>query len=182
MKQLLQSLKDGTTELATVPAPKLSINQVRVQTKTSLVSAGTERMLVEFGKGNLVQKARSQPDKVEMVPEKANTDGVSAAFDAVRSELDQPVALGCCNVGRVIEVGNAIERIDVGERVVPNGNTAEVVSMSKNLCAHIPDCVSVKAAAFTVLGVVREGAAPVIPVNEMQEVTSVAIEIEESLR
>lgn len=152
MKQLLQSLKDGSTELADVPAPKASTGQNLIRTSTTLVSAGTERMLVEFGKGNLIHKARSQPDKVKMVLEKAKTDGVAATFDAVKSKLDQPLALGYCNVGTIIDA--KAEGFSVGDRVVSNGKHAEIVSVPKNLCARIPDNVSDEAASFTVLAAI----------------------------
>lgn len=152
MKQLLQSLKDGASTIADIPAPRCGVGQVLLQTSVSLVSAGTERMLVEFGKANLIQKARSQPDKVRQVLEKARTDGVAAAFDAVRSKLDQPLALGYCNVGRVIEA--LAPGFAVGDRVVSNGKHAEIVAVPKNLCAHIPDTVTDEAASFTVLAAI----------------------------
>jgi predicted dehydrogenase len=149
MKQLLQSLKDGSTTVANVPAPLCGAGQVLLQTKVSLVSAGTERMLVEFGKGNLIQKARSQPDKVKQVLEKVRTDGLAATYDAVSSKLDQPLALGYCNVGRVLET--RAEGFALGDRVVSNGKHAEVVAVPRNLCARIPDNVSNDAASFAVL-------------------------------
>ena len=152
MKQLLQSLRDGSTQLAEVPAPKVSDGQNLIKTSTSLISAGTERMLVEFGKGNFIQKARSQPDKVKMVLEKARTDGVMATIDSVRSKLDQPISLGYCNVGTIIEA--QAEGFVAGDRVVSNGQHAEIVSVSKNLCARIPDGVSDEAASFTVLAAI----------------------------
>lgn len=152
MKQLLQSLKDGTTDLAEVPAPQVVKGQNLIQTSVTLVSAGTERMLVEFGNSNLFQKAKSQPDKVKMVVEKAKTDGVFATLDAVKSKLDQPIALGYCNVGRIIEACD--ETFSIGDRVVSNGKHAEIVSVGKNLCAKIPNNVSDEAAAFTVLGAI----------------------------
>ncbi|MFN6925953.1 MAG: bi-domain-containing oxidoreductase [Tabrizicola sp.] len=149
MKQLLQSLKDGTTMIAEVPAPQCRQGQVLVRTSISLVSAGTERMMVEFGKGNLIRKALSQPEKVKQVLEKARTDGVAATLDAVRSKLDQPLALGYCNVGRVIEA--RAEGFSPGDRVISNGKHAEIVSVPRNLCARIPASVSDEAASFTVL-------------------------------
>lgn len=152
MKQLLQSLKDGTTTVAEIPAPRCGAGQVLVQTSVSVVSAGTERMLVEFGKGNLVQKARSQPDKVKQVLDKARTDGLAATLDAVRSKLDQPLALGYCNVGRVIE--SRAEGFTIGDRVVSNGTHAEIVAVPRHLCAPIPDNVSDEAASFTVLAAI----------------------------
>ncbi|HAJ45583.1 MAG TPA: dehydrogenase, partial [Alphaproteobacteria bacterium] len=152
MKQLLQSLKDGATTVAEIPAPRCGNGQVLVHTSISLVSAGTERMLVEFGKGNLIQKARSQPDKVRQVLEKARTDGVAATLEAVRSKLDQPLALGYCNVGRVIE--SRAEGFAPGDRGVSNGKHAEIVAVPRNLCARIPDGVTDEAASFTVLAAI----------------------------
>lgn len=152
MKQLLQSLKDGSTTVAEIPTPSCATGQVLVQTSVSLVSAGTERMLVEFGKSNLLQKARSQPDKVMQVLEKARTDGAAATLDAVRSKLDQPLTLGYCNVGRVIE--SRAEGFAPGDRVASNGRHAEIVTVPRNLCARIPEGVSDEAASFTVLAAI----------------------------
>lgn len=152
MKQLLQSLKDGATSVVDVPAPRAASGQVLVRTSISLVSAGTERMLVEFGKGNMLQKARQQPDKVKMVLEKVRTDGLATTVDAVRSKLDQPLALGYCNVGRVIE--SQAHGFAIGDRVVSNGKHAEIVTVPANLCARIPDEVSDEAASFTVLAAI----------------------------
>lgn len=149
MKQLLQSLKDGTTQLSDVPAPKASIGYNLIKTSSSLVSAGTERMLVEFGKGNFIQKARSQPDKVRLVIDKVKTDGLLATVDSVKSKLDQPIALGYCNVGTVIEA--KASGFSEGDRVVSNGKHAEIVTVPKNLCAVIPSNVSDEEASFTVL-------------------------------
>ncbi len=152
MKQLLQSLKDGSTEVADVPAPRTGQGQVLIRTAVSLVSAGTERMLVDFGKANMIQKARSQPDKVRMVLEKVKTDGLVTTVEAVRSKLDQPLALGYCNVGRVIE--SRADGFAVGDRVVSNGKHAEIVAAPQNLCAKIPDNVTDDDASFTVLAAI----------------------------
>lgn len=123
-----------------------------VHTATSLVSAGTERMLVEFGKGNMLQKARQQPDKVKMVLGKVRTDGLATTLEAVQSKLDQPLALGYCNVGRVID--SRADGFAPGDRVVSNGKHAEIVAVPANLCARIPNNVGDEAAAFTVLAAV----------------------------
>lgn len=152
MKQLLQSLKDGTSAIVDVPAPRCGPGQILIRTSVTLVSAGTERMLVEFGKGGLLAKARSQPDKVKQVIEKAKSDGVAATYEAVRSKLDQPVALGYCNVGRVIDASSS--DFSAGDRVVSNGAHAEIVAVPKNLCARIPDNVSDEEASFTVLAAI----------------------------
>lgn len=109
-------------------------------------------MVVEFGKGSLITKALSQPDKVKQVLEKFRTDGAAATLDVVRSQLDQPLALGYCNVGRVIEA--LVEGFAPGDRVVSNGKHAEIVAVPRNLCARIPDQVSDEAAGFTVLAAI----------------------------
>ncbi len=151
MKQILQDMSSGETRLADVPTPNVSKTSVLIQSTRSLISVGTERMLVEFGKSNLIEKARAQPERVKMVFDKMKTDGVFATLDAVKSKLDQPLPLGYCNVGRVMQVGSEVKEFVEGDRVVSNGYHASVVSVSHNLTAKIPDTVSDEAAAFTVL-------------------------------
>ena len=102
MKQVFQDLKTGETRLAEVPRPSSGPGQLLIRSHVSLVSAGTERMLVEFGKAGLIDKARQQPDKVRQVIEKIRTDGLMATLDAVRAKLDEPMPMGYCNVGTVI--------------------------------------------------------------------------------
>jgi hypothetical protein len=104
MKQLLQNLKSGKTELVEQPMPRVKGGGVIIQTSASLISAGTERMLVEFGKAGLIGKAKSQPDKVRQVVDKIKTDGLATTINAVRSKLDQPLPLGYCNVGKILLV------------------------------------------------------------------------------
>jgi len=152
MKQVLQNLKTGDTILEDVPCPSLGSGSVLIQTTSTLVSAGTERMLVDFGKGNLIQKARSQPDKVKQVLEKVQTDGLMPTIDAVKNKLDTPLPLGYCNVGRVLE--SRTDAFSIGQRVVSNGKHAEMVAVPKNLCAAIPDSVDDESAAFTVIGAI----------------------------
>jgi predicted dehydrogenase/threonine dehydrogenase-like Zn-dependent dehydrogenase len=154
MKQILQSLKTGATEVADVPSPGVRRGQLLIQTAQTLVSAGTERMLVEFGKANWIDKARQQPDKVRMVLDKIKTDGLQPTIEAVFNKLDQPLPLGYCNVGRVAEVGAGVAGFEAGDRVISNGKHAEVVSVPVNLCAKVPDAVSDEEAAFTVLGAI----------------------------
>lgn len=152
MKQILQSFKTGVTELAELPAPRVSNGQVLIQTTRSLVSLGTERMLVEFGKASLISKARQQPDKVKMVLDKIKAEGLMPTLETVFNKLEQPLPLGYCNVGKVIEVGAGVTDFKVGDRVASNGGHAEFVSVPQNLVAHIPDNVSDDEAAFTVIG------------------------------
>ena len=152
MKQVLQNISSGETQLVEVPCPKKLPGHLLIASSTTLVSAGTERMLIDFGKASMLSKARQQPDKVKMVLDKVKTDGLAPTIEAVRSKLDQPLPLGYCNVGRVLEASDT--NFTVGERVVSNGHHAQVVRVPNNLCARIPDCVDDESAAFTVLGAI----------------------------
>jgi predicted dehydrogenase/threonine dehydrogenase-like Zn-dependent dehydrogenase len=154
MKQILQSLKTGATEVADVPCPAVGRGKLLIGTTRTLVSAGTERMLIEFGKAGWVDKARQQPDKVRMVLDKIKTDGLLPTVDAVFNKLDQPLPLGYCNVGRVMEVGAGVTAFSAGDRVTSNGKHAEAVSVPVNLCAKVPDSVSDDEAAFVVVAAI----------------------------
>ncbi|MEO4015017.1 bi-domain-containing oxidoreductase [Pseudomonas rossensis] len=151
MKQILQDMAKGGTTITEAPSPQASRGNVIINTRVSLISAGTERMLVGFGKASYLEKARQQPDKVKMVLEKIQTDGLVTTLEAVQSKLSQPLPLGYCNVGVVHEVGPGVEGFKVGDRVVSNGPHSDVVKVSKNLCAHIPDEVDDIEASFTVV-------------------------------
>ncbi len=152
MKQIIQDLKKGDTILEEVPVPRVSSGSVLIKTTRSLVSLGTERMLVDFGKANFLQKAKQQPDKVKMVLNKVKTDGLRPTLEAVFNKLGQPLPLGYCNVGEVVSVGKGVSEFSVGDRVASNGNHAEFVSVPKNLVAKIPDNVSDEDATFTIIG------------------------------
>ncbi len=151
MKQVLQNMANGSTTLVEAPAPQCSSSHLLIQTSTSLISAGTERMLVGFGKASYLHKARKQPDKVKMVLEKVATDGLITTIEAVQSKLAKPVPLGYCNVGVVTEVGAGVEGFQPGDRVVSNGPHADVVKVPVNLCARIPDAVDNESATFVVV-------------------------------
>ncbi|PWK50880.1 bi-domain-containing oxidoreductase [Pleionea mediterranea] len=152
MRQIFQDLKNGEMQLKEIPYPQVKCGNVNIKTTKTLVSIGTERMLVDFGKAGWIEKARSQPDKVKMVLEKAKTDGIAATYDAVKSKLDQPLPLGYCNVGTVLDGSDT--GFEKGTRVVSNGNHAEVVRVPKNLVAAIPEGVDDESASFTVLGAI----------------------------
>lgn len=154
MKQVLQNLNSGKTVLDEVPCPRVRPSHVLIRTTASLVSAGTERMLIDFGKANLLDKARQQPDKVQMVIDKIKTDGLMPTLDAVRSKLDQPLAMGYCNVGTIIELGEGVSGLKIGDRVASNGKHAEIALVPRNLCALIPDSLNDEQAAFTVIGAI----------------------------
>jgi predicted dehydrogenase/threonine dehydrogenase-like Zn-dependent dehydrogenase len=154
MKQLLHDLSNGQIKLQEVPCPQVTPGHLLVRTGVSLVSAGTERMLLEFGKANLLGKARQQPERVKEAWEKVRTDGLIPTLEAVRAKLDEPISLGYCNAGEVLEIGEGVEHFAPGDRVVSNGSHAEAVLVSSNLCAKIPSAVTDHDAAFTVLGAI----------------------------
>ena len=151
MKQVLQEISTGKTSIVDVPAPAAAHGGLCIATRRSLISAGTERMLVEFSRAGWIARARQQPEKVRQVLDKVRTDGPWATLEAVRSQLERDLPLGYCNVGVVAAVGDSVTGFSVGDRVVSNGPHAEVVAVAQNLCARIPDAVPEDAAAFTVL-------------------------------
>lgn len=151
VKQILQDMRGGETYIAEAPAPGVRRGSLLIASRISLISAGTERMLVDFGRASLLQKARQQPDRVKAVLDKVRTDGLAPTVEAVRSKLNQPIPLGYCNVGVVEAVGEDCPGFSVGDRVASNGPHADLVSVPRNLCARIPDSVSDEAAAFTVI-------------------------------
>lgn len=154
MKQITQNLKNGSILIDDIPVPKVSMNSLLIKTSKSLVSSGTERMLLEFGKANLIKKGLKQPDKLKMVIDKISTDGLKPTIEAVLNKLDQPIPLGYCNVGVIHEIGENVENFKKGDRVISNGNHAEVVNVPINLCAKVPQEVSDEEAAFTVLAAI----------------------------
>ena len=151
MKLIIQNMGSGVTALTEAPSPLVGSGLLILNTVTSLISAGTERMLVDFGRASYLEKALQQPEKVKMVLEKVQTDGLMTTVEAVQSKLAQPLPLGYCNVGVVAEVGKGAEAFNIGDRVVSNGPHADVARVPKNLCARIPDEVSDEEASFVVV-------------------------------
>ena len=154
MKQIIQDLNSGNTILENIPTPGIKPGYVLIQTKNTLVSLGTEKMLVNFGKASYIDKARQQPEKVKQVLNKIKTDGLKPTLETVFRKLNEPLPLGYCNSGVVIGVGKRVKEFNVGDRVISNGNHAEIVNIPENLVAKIPDDVSFEDASFTVVGAI----------------------------
>lgn len=150
MLQLLQHLGDGRTILSKVPAPGPRQGALLIRTTRSLISAGTERMLVDFGKAGWIGKARQQPEKVRAVLNKVRANGLIETVRAVRAKLGQPIPLGYCQIGEVIDASGA-GWIAAGDRAISNGPHAEVVSVQQDLCAKVPLGVTDESATFTPL-------------------------------
>jgi len=151
MKQILQDMSNGSTYIIEAPSPIISPEHLLINTTTSLISSGTERMLVNFGRATMLDKARQQPEKVKMVLDKITTDGLITTLEAVKSKLEQPLPLGYCHVGHVAGIGKGVSGFNIGDRVVSNGPHADIVKVSKNLSARIPDNVDDESAAFVVV-------------------------------
>ena len=154
MKQVFQDIKSGETKVEDLPIPQSKNGEVLINSSKTLISSGTEKMLLEFGNANFIDKARQQPDKVKMVLDKIKSDGIKPTIEAVFNKLDKPLPLGYCNVGKVIENHSKKSSLKAGDRVISNGSHAEIVSVPVNLCAKIPDNVTDDEAAFTVLGAI----------------------------
>jgi len=159
MKQIIQSAKSGTLALKTVPDPQVRAGHVLVATKASLISAGTERMVIDFARKSLAAKASARPDLVRKVLDKARRDGIVSTFKAVMARLDEPLPLGYSAAGVVQAVGAGLEgAFAVGQRVALAGaglaNHAELNVVPRNLTAAIPDDVTDEEAAFGTVGAI----------------------------
>lgn len=158
MKQLLKNMRDGETLIVDVPVPSVRPGMVLVKTAASLVSVGTERMVVEFAEKSLVGKAQSRPDLVNQVMDKARREGVVPTIQAAFNKLDQPMALGYSSAGTVVAVGNGVEGIKPGDRVACAGGGyavhAEYALIPQNLLALLPESVDFESAAFATLGAI----------------------------
>ena len=152
MRIVTQNLRSGETKLVDIACPQPLKGEVLIKTSNTLLSAGTEKMLMEFGKSNLISKAFKQPEKLQIILNKLKTDGLTPTFEAVMNKLDAPLPLGYCNVGEIIAKGSGVTGYKIGDRVVSNGFHAEAVCVPVNLIAKIPDSVSYNQAVFTVLG------------------------------
>ena len=158
MKQLLQNMKNGATTIVDVPVPTPRAGMALVKTAASLVSAGTERMVVEFAEKNYLGKARSRPDLVKQTLDKAKREGILPTVQAVFNRLDQPMALGYSSAGTIIGLGANMQGFQVGQRVACAGGGfavhAEYNVVPRNLLVPLPDSVDFESAAFATLGAI----------------------------
>jgi predicted dehydrogenase len=158
MKQVLQNMRDGKTTVTEVPMPAPRLGQALVKVAASLVSAGTERMLVEFGEKSLVGKARSRPDLVRQMVDKVKREGVFPTMEAAFNRLDQPMALGYSSAGSIVGLGEGMEGFKIGQRVACAGGGyavhAEYNLVPRNLLTPLPDSVDFESGAFTTLSAI----------------------------
>ena len=156
MKQITQRLRDGRIDVIDIPPPALTADGVLVDVRASLLSAGTERTKIQTGKQSLIGKARSRPDQVRQVVDKARRDGLRDTVRAVRTRLDQPSALGYSCAGVVLAVGDRVRDLVPGDRVACAGADyavhAEIVHVPSNLCAPLPEGLDFEQGAFGTVG------------------------------
>ena len=158
MKQIVQEIGTGKTTVAAVPAPACGHGQVLVSTRTSLISAGTERYVVDLAKASLLEKARRRPDHVRRVLEKVRTEGLRSTVEQVRAKLDDAVPLGYSAAGVVLECGLSVQELKPGDRVAAAAPHSACSAIGRNLCARIPEGVSFESAAYaSVAAVGMEG-------------------------
>jgi predicted dehydrogenase/threonine dehydrogenase-like Zn-dependent dehydrogenase len=158
MKQLVQDWKVGSVQVLDVPPPQLTPGQLLVRTCSSLISAGTERTVVEFAEKSLLEKARARPDLVRQVMGKLQREGILSTLESVRGRLDQPMLLGYSSAGTVLDVPTDVEGFRVGDRVVCAGGSyashAEIVSVPRNLVVRLPEAIGFEWGAFSTLGAI----------------------------
>ena len=159
MKQVIQSYRTGKLALKEVPEPKVSPGHLLVRTRASVISAGTERMAIDFAKKNLASKAMARPDLIKTMAHKAKRDGIVTAVRTVVARLDEPLPLGYSAAGDVLAVGAGLEgAFRVGGRVAIAGaglaNHAELNVVPGSLAAKVPDDVPAEHAAFGTIGAI----------------------------
>jgi len=158
MKQVVQEVRSGKTTVREIPAPIAGPGQVVVGTAASLLSAGTERSVVELARKSLIGKARERPDHVRRVLQKLKQEGLVSTFNQVLAKLDEPMPLGYSAAGVVLECGRGVQGFKPGDRVAAAGPHAGVIAVGQNVCARIPDEVSFEQAAYTsVASIALEG-------------------------
>ena len=156
MKQIIQSYKNGRISLAEVPEPGAKAGGVLVRVAASLISPGTEKLMIEMGQKSLLGKARARPDLVRQAWAKAQKEGFISVFKEAMNRLDEPIPLGYSAAGVVLEVGAGVSGFQPGDRVAAAGagfaSHAEVIWVPENLCVPIPEGVCFEEAAFVMLG------------------------------
>lgn len=154
MQQVIQNVRSGKLSVREIPDPIARPGQVLIANAASIISAGTERVIIELAKKSLIGKARERPDHVRRVLEKLRNEGLITTLEQVRERLDEPMSLGYSSAGTVLACGDGVQEFKPGDRVASNGPHAGVVSVPKNLCARVPDDLPFEQAAFATLSAI----------------------------
>jgi threonine dehydrogenase-like Zn-dependent dehydrogenase len=142
MLQISEDIRYGKAVIREQPVPVARPGAVLISNVASVISAGTEKMVIELARKSLLGKARERPDQVRRLWEKARQEGLGSAIRAARARLDEPITMGYASSGIVLEVGDGVQEFKPGDRVASNGPHAGVVCVPRNLCARVPDSVS----------------------------------------
>ena len=151
MKQILLDLNSGKIEIYEMPIPLIRDNFVKIKSIYSLISQGTEKKLIGFGKASPLKKIKDNKDKFNILLNKIKNDGLLNAYEAAKFKLDTPIPLGYNNVGEIVEIGKNVKGLAVGDYVISNGPHSEYFITSSNLCLRIPSNVDLKEATFTII-------------------------------
>ena len=162
MQQVIENLKTGKVQLVETPVPSCGPDEILVKNVASLISPGTEKLLIEMGQKNLVGKAMARPDLVSLAYQKAKKEGFLNVFREAMERLDEPLPLGYSSAGEVIEVGRNVKAFSVGDRVACAGagfaSHAEVIAVPEEMCVKLPmaknggEELSFEEASFVMLG------------------------------
>lgn len=154
MRQVVQDIQSGATTVREIPDPIAPPGGVVIATMASLISAGTEKYVVELAKKSLLAKARERPDHVRRVLQKIKQEGLLNTAQQVRAKLAEPMPLGYSSSGVVLACGKGVQEYKPGDRVAVVGPHAGVIAAGRNLCARVPDNVSFEQAAYASVGAI----------------------------
>lgn len=152
MHQVVQNVRNGRLSVTQVPEPLVRPGYVLIQNACSVISPGTEKMVIDLASKSLIGKARARPDHVRQIIDKMRTQGVLTTIQQVFEKLNEPIGLGYSSAGYVLACGSGVQNLKPGDRVASNGPHAGVVCISKHLCAQVPDAVPLEQGAFAVMG------------------------------
>ena len=151
MKILTQNLKSGKTDIVEVPSPAIDSKKIRVINEYSLISTGTESIIVNFAKAGWINKAAQQPDRVKDVINKIKSSGIGDTYKAIKNKLDLPMPMGYASVGTVSHNSKNLNFLK-GARVFTNSFHQEEALVDYNMCVSIPDNLDNKSASFGAIG------------------------------
>jgi len=154
MRQVVQNVRTGATTVEALPTPFAPPQGLLIATAASLVSAGTERYVVELARKSLIGKARQRPDQVRRVLQKLRQEGLRSTANQVRAKLEEPMPLGYSLAGVVVDCGIGVQEFKPGDRVAAAAPHADVAAIGKNLCALVPQNVTFEQACYAGVGAI----------------------------